>query len=596
MQFFATLKQDVAYALRTFRQNRGFAIAAAVSIGLGIAANTTVFTMVNAVMLGELPVRDPGRVVAIGDGASLSWPDYIDYRDGTTSAFEGLAPYFALIPASVGGNGEPERIWGQSVGGNYFGLLGVPMQAGRGIIPSEDSATGRSPVVVLSHELWARRFASDPGIVGRDIRLNNARYTVVGVTAGGFHGVVRGLLPEFWVPLSMTDQIMPDINAGKIRQSRNAHWIMVVGRLRPGVSIAQARAGLNVVQQRLDRAWHKGEKRPPIGLGSASSLSGPMKSGAVAVFAVLAVVVGLVLAIACINVAGLLLSRATTRQKEIGIRLSMGATRSRLVRQLLTESVLLSLGGAVLGFALAWAAARAIAGFQLPLPVPVGFAFSPDLRVVLFTAAIALGAGMLFGIVPALRATRPDLASWLRYGTTPIGHLRRFGLRNVLVVAQVAASLTLLVCAGLFLRSLQNASSIDLGMRTDGLLFMAFDPKLHHYSPEQTKQFLSQLRGRASAVPGVTSVSYVDSLPLSLGGVSFDVSAGQKDGSGRLLGGRAIFSDHGHRATPRPRVRRARRSWKYGHPERGTGEAALSEGRSHGPSGHCRFPGRLEDV
>ena len=531
MNTLSTLRQDIVFALRTFSKNRGFTAAVAISIGLGIAANTTVFTMVDAMLLGDLPVREPGSLVSLNGGKSFSWPDYLDYRDQGKAALEGLTAYFVIVPASVGGAGEPERVWGQAVAGNYFSLLGVPMQLGRGILPDEDVAGGRNPVVVLSNGLWKRRFASDPNVAGKDILLNNTRYTVVGVTAPEFHGADRGLLPEFWAPLAMTSQLMPDIPADKLRDQRNAQWVLLIGRLGPGVSRAQATAVLNVIKRRIEGAYHKGEKQDALTLSGAGGLPGGLNQGALGLFAVFAVVVGLVLLIACVNVASLLLARATTRRREIGIRLSVGASRWRLVRQLLTESMLLSLIGAVLGFTMAWMAVSAIAGFKLPLPIPIGFVLQPDLRVVLFTAVLAVGTGIVFGLVPALRATRPDLTTWLKNESTGLGGLRRFGLRNALVLVQVSLSLVLLVCAGLFLRSLQNASSIDLGMRTNGVTFMAFDPKLSHYSPEKSRHFLAQVRERVSAMPGVQSVSFVDSIPLSIGGISLDVDANGKDGA-----------------------------------------------------------------
>ena len=524
-----TLRQDVVFALRTFGKNRGFTAAVAISIGLGIAANTTVFTMVNAMLLGDLPVHEPGRLVSFSAGRSFSWPDYVDYRDQGRDALEGLAAEFAVIPASIGGSGEPERVWGQSVSGNYFNVLGVPMRLGRGILPDEDVATGRNPVVVLSYGLWTRRFASDPSITGRDVLLNGARYTVVGVTVPEFHGADRGLLPEFWAPLAMTSQLMPDLPIDKFKADRDAHWVELIGRLQPGISRARAAVALNVIKRRLDSLHKKGEdKHEAVTLTNAGGLMGGLADSAMGLFVVLSVVVGLVLLIACVNVASLLLSRATTRRREIGIRLSVGASRWRLIRQLLTESVLLSLMGATLGFIMAWMAVSAIQGFRLPLPIPISFAFRPDLRVVAFTAVLSIVTGMVFGLVPALRATRPDLTSWLKNESGGFGALRRFGLRNTLVLVQVSLSLILLVCAGLFLRSLQNASSIELGMRTDGLTIMAFDPKLNHYSPDKTRQLVAQLRERVSAMPGVRSMSFADVIPLSMGGVSLDVKRNGK--------------------------------------------------------------------
>jgi predicted permease len=491
--------------------------------------------MVNAMLLGDLPVREPDRLVSLGAGGSFAWPDYLDYRDQGKAALEGLTAYFVIMPASVGGAGEPERVWGQTVAGDYFSLLGVPMQLGRGILPDEDAVNGRNPVVVLSNGLWKRRFASDPNIAGKDILLNGTHYTVVGVTAPEFHGADRGFMPEFWAPLAMSSQLMPDLPMDKFKDDRNAQLLMLIGRLRPGVSRTQATAALNVIKRRIDSTYRKGEKLPPLTLAGAGGLPGGLDQAGLGLFAVFSVVVGLVLLIACVNVASLLLARATTRRREIGIRLSVGANRWRLVRQLLTESVLVSMIGAALGFGIAWMATSAIASFKLPLPIPIAFVFQPDLRVVLFTAVLAVGTGIVFGLVPALRATRPDLTTWLKNETTGLGGMRRFGLRNALVLVQVTLSLVLLVCAGLFLRSLQNAASIDLGMRTDGLTLMAFDPKLSHYSPEKSRQFLAQIRERVSAVPGVRSVSFVDSIPLSMGGAQFDVTANGEDGPKRVV-------------------------------------------------------------
>jgi predicted permease len=523
MNMLGNILRDVRFALRSFANQRGFTAAVAVSIALGIAANTTVFTMVNTLLLGEMPVRDPERLVAFADGRSFSWPDYVDYRDQTKSVFQGVSAHFPLVPASVGGAGEPERVWGQLADGAYFSLLGVPMQLGRGILPEEDRAAGSSPVVVLSDALWRRRFGADRAILGRDVLLNNSKYTVVGVTAAGFHGMDRGIISEFWAPLAMSDQLMPDLHTTEMAKQRNSQWLMLLARLNPGTSRQQAATVLNTIKARLEKEYRKGEQpRPAITLGKAGGLPGKGSQDALGVAAVLMVVVGLVLLIACVNVASLLLARATVRQREIGIRLAIGAGRGRLVRQLLTESIVLALMGAGLGFAIAAVAVRAIAGFHLPLPFPIGFEFHIDLRVALFTAAVALVAGIAFGLAPALRATRTNLVSALKNESPSLGPGRRFGIRGILVLVQVSLSLVLLVEAGLFLRSLQNASSIDLGMRTDGILMMAVDPKLHHYSPEKTRQFVAQLRDRVSGLPGVTSVSFVDSIPLSIGGTSFD--------------------------------------------------------------------------
>jgi predicted permease len=306
----------------------------------------------------------------------------------------------------------------------------------------------------------------------------------------------------------------------------------VDARLKPGVSRQQALAAVQVVKKRLDDAYHKSERsRRPIRLGTSGDLLGEGAKFAIGLFVILMTVVGLVLLIACANVANLLLARASARQKEIGIRLAIGADRGRLVRQLLTESILLSIGGAAVGFLLTLAAIRPISRFELPLPMPIGFTFTPDARVLAFTAALSVLTGIIFGLVPALRATRPDLVATLKDQGTGGGRSRRFGMRNLLVASQVTLSLVLLVGSSLFLRSLQNASSIDLGLRPENVLLMGVDPKLHHYSAEKTRWFLGELRERVSALPSVTSVSFLDSVPLSLGGTNngFQPDNGKSD-------------------------------------------------------------------
>jgi len=530
-----TLLQDLRYALRTLSSTPGFALAIIFSLALGIGANATVFSVANGLLWGVLPVKDPGRLVVFEEGESISYPDYIDYRDQTSQAFEGgVCAHFPLVPASLGGKGEPERAWGQAVSGNYFSVVGVTLALGRGILPAEDMVPGRDAVVVLSHSLWQRRLGSDPGILGRAVLLNGQRYTVVGVTPAGFYGTDRGFMTEFWVPLAMAEDIMPDLAKDSPRTTRNNQWLILNARLKTGVSRAQAVAAVDIVKKRIDGTYRKDEKqhRPPLTLNPAGGLLGGSEMPAGSLMAVLGVVVGLVLLVACANVANLLLARATGRQREIAIRLAMGAGRGRLVRQLLTESILLSLAGAVVGFGLAAVAVRAVSHFELPLPFPILFDFNVDSRVLAFTAGLSILTGVLFGLTPALRATRPDLVAALKNESTIFGRLRGFGLRNTLVVAQVAMSLVLLASAGLFLRSLQNASSIDIGMKPGNILIMAFDPKLHNYSREKTRQFVSQLRERVAALPGVRSVSFVDTLPLSIGGSSYDFKmAGGKNGA-----------------------------------------------------------------
>ena len=518
----STLIQDLRYAVRILAKSPGFTAVIVISIALGFAANATVFSVANGLLWGVLPVSDPGRMVMFSEGHSFSYPDYVDYRDQATDVFDGgVTAHFPLIPASLGGTGEPERVWGQVVSGNYFPVLGLKMTLGRPILPEEDQVIGRDRVAVLSHSLWQRRFGSDASVLKQGVVLNGQRYTVVGVAPAGFHGTERGIVSDFWAPMAMLEEIMPDLaKANGGRSNRGNSWVMLYARLRPGVDRAKATAVVNVIKKRLDDTYRKDEKRhDTIALQTAGGLVAGSATPAHTLMTVLMVVVGLVLLVACANVANLLLARASGRQKEIATRLALGASRRQLVRQLLTESFLLALAGAGVGFLLAAGAARAISRFQLPLPIPVAFDFNVDLRVAAFTVGLSLVTALLFGLVPALRATRPDLVGALkdgRDGSAASGRAGRFGMRNTLVVVQVALSLVLLTTAGLFLHSLGNASSIDIGFRPDNILVTSVDPRLHNYSREKTAQFFSQLRDRVSALPGVRSVSFVDNVPLSL--------------------------------------------------------------------------------
>jgi predicted permease len=523
------LSQDVRYAARTLIKTPGVTLAIIISIALGIAANTTVFSIAEGLLWGVLPVRSSQRLVSFPDGGeTFSYPDYADYRDQTADVFEGgMCAYFAFVPASIGGAGEPEHVWGQLVTGNYFSVVGATPALGRGIVPEEDKVVGRDQVVVLSDSLWRRRFGSDPGIIGRGILLNGQRYTVVGVAPRGFTGTDNGVLAEFWAPLAMADQLLPDIAQDQPRTTRNDSWLSMSARLKPGVTLAQAATAMNVVKKRINATYHRESRydQRPIILARAGGLIGGSETQARGLVAVLMVVVGFVLMVACANVANLLLARATGRQREIAIRLAVGAGRWRLVRQLLTESILLALSGAAVGVGCAAIAVRTISRVEVPFPFPVVFNFGVDLRVLACTAFLSILTGILFGLAPALRATRPDLVVALKNESPIFGRMRGFGLRNALVVVQVALSLVLLAGAGLFLRSLQNATSIDIGMKPHNILLLAVDPKLHNYSAAKTQQFLSQLRDRVSALPGVRTVSFVDSLPLSIGGTGGDFYA-----------------------------------------------------------------------
>ena len=510
-----TLLQDLRFGVRALRKSPGFAAAAVLSIGLGIAANCTIFSMVSRFVLRPAPVGDPSTLMALhtterGECCNhFSWPLFTDLREQAKS-FSGFAAYFDLVPASIGGNGEPERVWGQSTTANFFDVAQLSMTVGRGFTGDEEHL----PVIVLGHRLWLRRFGADSAIAGKTITLSGRPFTVVGVSPPAFRGLDPPLDPEFWVPLGNLDQLLPKTTNF---ESRNFNWLAVVGRLRPGITHAQAAAELHLLSQRLAQAHPEAQKDIGFRFDPAGSLPPRYKSAVLIFLGALTVVVLLVLCIACANVANLFLAQASGRQREIAVRLALGATRGHLLRQMLTESVMLSLCGGLLGLTLSLWATEALSAFRLPAPVPLDLSVGVDWRVLLYAFALSVVTGLLFGLAPAWAASRTVLSSTLKGEDVLARPGRRWTLRNVLVVSQVAMSLVLLCATGLFLRSLQSASSIDIGFRAHGILMMAVDPQVHGYTPERTMQFLSEIQQRVSVLPGVTLAAWTDVAPLSGG-------------------------------------------------------------------------------
>jgi predicted permease len=509
------LWQDLTYTFRRVSKSPGFVLAVVVSIGLGIAANSTIFSMVSKFVLRSAPVGDPGTLMAVltterGQCCNrFTGPLFTDLREQAKS-FSGVAGYFDFFPASIGGNGEPERVWGQAATSNFFDVAELGMTLGRGFARDEE----RLPVVVLGYGLWQRRFAADPAIAGKAVTLSSRPFTVVGVAPRSFRGLEFPLQPEFWVPLGNIDQLQPKTSDF---QSRSNHWITAVARLRPGVQPSEAAAELGVLAQRLAQAHPDTEKDLGFRLVPAGSLPPRFKSLVMMFLGALTAVVLLVLAIACANAANLFMAQASGRRREMAVRLALGATRTRLVRQMLMESVLLALGGGLAGIALSLWATRALSAFQLPVPVSLDLSLGIDWRVLLYTFALSLGAGLLFGLGPAWAASRTVLTNALKGEDVLARPGRRWTLRNVLVVAQIAMSLVLLCATGLFLRSLQSALSIDIGFRSHGILMMSADPRVHGYSAQRTTQFFAQVQQRVSALPGVASAAWTDVAPLSGG-------------------------------------------------------------------------------
>ena len=527
------LVQDARFALRRLVKSPGFTLLAVFTLALGIGLNSAVFSVVNAVVLKPLPVDAPqelANVYTAGPKDSsfthgpMAFPDYLDLREQSTS-FDDMAAYI-LSGMLFEQDGESDFVLGELASGNYFSLLGVDAHVGRVLSTADDSVEDPQAVVVLSYLTWERRFGGDPGVVGSTIRLNGRPMTVVGVARKGFLGLARGVGPEVWVPMRMSDAL----KAGSITNSgdptpgldrlgdRARRWHWIVGRLSPGVSFEAARAELGTIQARLSQTYPETNDTRAFLLERTHKirimpgLDGPVHAAS----AVIMGLVSLVLLIACSNVANMLLARAVERRKEIATRLALGAGRAALLRQLFVENLAMSLGGGVLGLGLAMISNRLVESVELPIPVDLAFGLSLDFRVLLFTFVAATLTALIFGMAPALEATRLNLTTALRDESRGTGGTAKRRLRSGLVVAEVALSFLLLVCAGLSVRSMQNAQHIDPGFEAEGLVTASFNPELQGYDDAGSRDLYDRLAERLEALPGSRSVAFASHLPLTL--------------------------------------------------------------------------------
>jgi putative ABC transport system permease protein len=516
-----TLWQDLRYGARMLLKQLGFTLIAVLTLSLGIGANTAIFSVVNALLLKPLPVTKPEELITLYTsdfsgqiyGAS-AYPDYLDFR-ARAEVLNGLLAYWgqSVIPGAAGESQEPLRA--EIVSGNYFAVLGVTPVSGRAFLPEGDRTPGSHPVALLSYDCWQRRFGGDPNLIGQPILLNNQSYTVIGIAPPSFTGLTRGVPTDLWLPMAMTPRLIP---GDDLLNNRGARALGLMGRLKPGVSLAQARAQFAILaqQQRAAYPQHwtnlRGEARRLTVLPESQARIPPLaRNQALGVAGLVMAVVGLVLAVACANLAGMLLARATTRRKEIAVRLALGATRRQLIQQLMSESMLLAGLGGALGLFVAWWTTDLISGF---LP-PLGLNLNPDATVLLFTLAVAIATSLAFGLAPALQATKLDLVGALKDESGTFRY-RRSRLRSGLVMAQVAVSVLLLVGAGLFLRSLLNASAIDPGFNQKNLLLL--EAHLRDTQPAHGAEVFQQMLERLRALPGVRAVSLVDQPGLDFDG------------------------------------------------------------------------------
>ena len=510
--------QDLRYGTRMLLKRPGLTLIAVITLALGIGANTAIFSLVNAVLLRPLPVDRPEQLVSLNSVSptgennipTLSYPNYRDYRD-RNEVLAGLLSY-RFSPVSLSNNGVNERVWSYLASGNYFDVLGVKPALGRFFTQEDDLAQGAHPVAVITHNCWQKRFAGAPDAIGKNVIVNGRSFSIIGVAQQGFYGSEISYVPEMWFPMMMLAQIEPGSNYLDDRDTAN---FFVQGRLNPGVTMKQAEAALKTIAAQLAREYPNENENKTIEL-SPPGLFGAFMRGPVMGFAgVLMAVVGLVLLLACTNLANLLLARATERRKEIAIRLAIGANRQRLVRQLLTESVLLATWGGALGLGLAYWVVDAMMAFKPPLDIPITTELHIDYRVLLFTAAVSVLTGVVFGLLPAMQATNADLVPALK-DETSIGGYRRSWLRSGLVVFQVSLSLLLLICAGLVLRGLQRAQLLSPGFVPQHAIELSFDLSLQGYDGPRSKQFKRQLLERVRALPSVEYAGVSNFVPLSL--------------------------------------------------------------------------------
>jgi len=510
------LIKDIRYAIRGLAKRPGFTLVAVLTLALGIGANTAIFSAINATLMRTPPVSDPHRLVYVFNGPSgsvFSYPDYAAVRD-QNNVFDGLVAWGG-ISASLNSDNQTDLVTGAIVSGNFFDVLGLRAQRGRLITTDDDRTPGAHPVAVISPGLWQKRFAGDPNVVGKQLLLNGNVFTVIGVLPAGFDGLQMGITRDLYVPLMMQATMRPP-RAGysgemnpDLLQARGNRWLFSVGRLKPGVTAAQAQSSLAVIAKQLEEAYPINRNRG-ISVSALRESDDPStRQQLSSVARLLMGVVGIVLLIACANVANLLLARSSSRTKEIAVRLAIGATRGRIVRQLLTEGILLATVGGAAGLLLAWWTTRSIAAAPPPTgALPINPQFSIDSRVLLFTLGLSLLAGIVFGLAPALRASRPALIPALKDDAAAFfERTRTFSLRNLLVVTQVALSVALLIAAGLFLRSLQQAQTIDPGFDSEKIVTLPLNINLLRYTKAQGRQFYGQVTERVEAIPGVESAS-----------------------------------------------------------------------------------------
>jgi predicted permease len=516
--------QDFRHALRVLLKNPGFTAIAVLSLALGIGANTAIFSLVDAMLLRPLPFADPSHVMVVSSDSptnpfeGVSYPDYRDLRDRAHSLEGVVACDLFTFGFSPSPKDIPQMRLGVMVSGNFLHAMGIVPALGRDFLADEARVPGRDAVAILSDDLWQSQFGRDPGVIGRTVRINGIDFSVVGVMPKAFTGPLRNFVPALYIPLMMSPRLA--VGAANAPQpntleDRSAHSFTVFARLKPGVPLSQAQAEVSAIAKGLERAYPATNREH--GMAVRTQVQDRLRQDpydAQLVITLMALA-GVVLLIACANVANLVLARGRSRSREIAIRLAMGAGRGRLLRQLLTESLILAGMGCALGLIVAGFGIDFLRQIKIPTDLPFVISVNLDQRVLIFSILAALLSALMFGIVPAWRSGKTDVIPALRANELGIGSRDRALGRNALVVAQVALSLVLLVAAGVLLDGFGKSLSFNPGFRTNHLLTMEFDTGFARYTPEQTRNFYRSLLDRASALPGVRSATLTRAIPFS---------------------------------------------------------------------------------
>lgn len=538
--------EDLRYGLRALAKNRGFTLVSVLSMALGIGANTTIFTLVNAVLLRSLPVQDPARLVAvytldarIPGFWGCSYPNYKDYRD-RNSVFSSLLLYSG-VGLNLTGGAAPRLAMGQLASANYFSTLGVNPILGRGFLPEEEATAGADPVAVISNRFWHREYGGDPGVLTHSLSVNGRSYRIVGVAPEGFEGLNTLTATEIWIPMGRYQDLYPPPSSV---DKRRYLMFWVVGRLKPGVSMPQAQAAMQTLSQDLEKEYPNDNqgRRPLLTTVTDAAIPPANRTEIQRAGVILIIISAVVLIIACGNLANLLLARAASRTREITVRLAIGASRWRLIRQLLTESVLLAVLGGIAGLAFAIWARNLLWSMRPPTFNHAAVQMKLDRTVLAYNFAISVLTGLIFGLVPAIRATRTDLATDLKERAgLPASFRGRWNPRSLLVMAQVAFSVVALVGAGLFVRSLRNALRFDLGFDSAHLGIVVFNVADHGYKQEQGRDFQNRVLEHARAVPGVTAASLSNDWPFHVS-LSRTIAVEGRDSAG-AASGQTILSE-----------------------------------------------------